>query len=128
MKTVTDKDLFLSIDVIKSSASGTPLLTSAPPPALSIEEADPELAGWLVAEPTVYTNLGTHFQTDEDGVIEMARILRFLFDTAEQKSELPGLRVLWKLKQPLNAPYSIYAKSRVYQVAGVPSRRKGDAG
>lgn len=91
-----------------------PIIRPAPDPKV----VDLELAEWLTAGPTVLISLGSHCLTHEDMAIEMAKALRLLFNEAEQTSELTGLRVLWKLKQPSDAPYSLKVDSPVYQILG----------
>ena len=51
-----------------------PILRSA----LPIEESDPELGKWLTKGPTVYINLGSMCQIDEQQMIEMASALSLI--------------------------------------------------
>lgn len=73
-------------------------------PSKPLEEADPELAGWLKqGGKTVYINLGTHVLFDEAGQKEMARAVRMLLDVAmgtvwrDTEKRLRGLKILWKV-------------------------------
>lgn len=136
IKAETGKEALMMLEVINGNPPGIPMLLSTLPeldfplapmpdivtcgpilrPTSSVEKDDPELFQWLSAGPTVMVNLGTHCQTGESAAIEMAKAFRMLFDTAEQTSKLSGLRVLWKLKQPPHAPYSVGAKSPVYDI------------
>lgn len=136
LKIETGKDLLLSLDLLMTPQKGLMILTNTLPeldfplkavpniiacgPILrsspSVKQADKELSEWLAAGPTVYINLGTHFLTSEHLAIEMAKSIRMLFDAAVSKRQLPGLRVLWKLKQPPDALYSTGQKSKVYQI------------
>lgn len=137
-KARTGGDALLVVDLLKSPPSGIPLLTSNSPeiefpmiippglipcgpilrPASSVEVADPALAGWLASGPTVYINLGSHFITQEDQAIELAKALRLVFDITEKNSTLSGLRVLWKIKRPSEAPYGFEDKSPIHEIIG----------
>lgn len=73
-------------------------------PSKPVEDADPELAGWLrQGGKTVYINLGTHVLFDEAGQREMARAIKVLLDVAEgtvwrdPERRFKGLKVLWKV-------------------------------
>ncbi|EEU37048.1 uncharacterized protein NECHADRAFT_52204 [Fusarium vanettenii 77-13-4] len=70
-----------------------PILRSA----LPIEESDPELGKWLAKGPTVYINLGSMCQIDEQQMIEMASAIKATIDRFQTSCKRP-LQVLWKLK------------------------------
>ncbi|RSM12640.1 hypothetical protein CEP52_002412 [Fusarium oligoseptatum] len=70
-----------------------PILRSA----LPIEESDPELGKWLAKGPTVYVNLGSMCQIDEQQMTEMASAIKTVIDKFWTSSKQP-LQVLWKLK------------------------------
>ncbi|KAJ4172088.1 hypothetical protein NW754_007686 [Fusarium falciforme] len=70
-----------------------PILRSASP----IEESHPELGKWLAQGPTVYINLGSMCQIDEQQMIEMACAIKKVIEDFQMSSKRP-LQVLWKLK------------------------------
>lgn len=70
-----------------------PILRSA----LPIEQSDPELGNWLSRGPTVYINLGSMCQIDEQQMVEMACVIKAVIDKFQTSSQRP-LQVLWKLK------------------------------
>ncbi|ETS84356.1 hypothetical protein PFICI_02381 [Pestalotiopsis fici W106-1] len=136
VKAETGKEAVVMMDLMKSPPAGVPILISNLPeldfplttmpdivtcgpilrPTASVAEEDPELFKWLCAGPTVLINLGTHCLTGEPSAIEMAKALRLLFDMACRESKLSGLRVLWKMKQPPDEPYSVDVKSSLYDI------------
>ncbi|KAK7431023.1 hypothetical protein QQZ08_002553 [Neonectria magnoliae] len=73
-----------------------PILRSAPP----VSKLDPELGEWLAKGPTLYINLGSMCQVDEQQMTEMACAIRILSDEFRKKKQSPNrpLQVLWKLK------------------------------
>ncbi|KAK7418134.1 hypothetical protein QQX98_004109 [Neonectria punicea] len=73
-----------------------PILRSAPP----VSKLDPELWEWLAKGPTLYINLGSMCQIDEQQMTEMACAIRILCDEFQKKKQSPNrpLQVLWKLK------------------------------
>lgn len=70
-----------------------PILRKASP----IEESDPQLGKWLAKGPTVYINLGSMCQIDEQQMIEMASAIKTVIDKFQTLSK-STLQVLWKLK------------------------------
>jgi hypothetical protein len=53
---------------------------------------DPGLASWLERAPTVLNNLGSHFNYDENGAVEMARAIKTLLANSK-------VQVLWKFNK-----------------------------
>ncbi|KAK3386193.1 hypothetical protein B0H63DRAFT_544825 [Podospora didyma] len=82
--------------------------SSGPP----ISEADSELCAWLAKRPTLYVNLGTLCQLDEDRAVELARALRLVLVQAPQ-----DFQVLWKLKK-FGEYGTVNAGCRIHDVLG----------
>lgn len=57
----------------------------------------PDIAGWLSKGPTLYINLGSLCALDEERSLELARCIKAVLDSREQK-----LQVLWKLKKTMH--------------------------
>jgi hypothetical protein len=66
-------------------------------PVSPVAKDDPDLATWLDKGPTLYINMGTHFQTSLVGVRAIMGALRFTLDAARHNG-MDKLQVLWKLK------------------------------
>ena len=75
-----------------------PMISPSPP----VGEADPELTEWLDRAPTVYINMGTHFQTSLPGIKAIMGGLRIVIDNIAAQRDRGGpitrLQVLWKLR------------------------------
>ncbi|KAF5005078.1 hypothetical protein FDECE_8495 [Fusarium decemcellulare] len=89
-----------------------PILRSAPP----IEESDPDLGRWLAKGPTVYINLGSLCQIDEQQTIEMARAIKAVIDKYQSTSTTSTLQVLWKLKA--HEGFNVQKDSRIRDIIG----------
>jgi hypothetical protein len=74
-----------------------PIARSARP----LGDVDPELGAWLSKGQTLYINLGSICQIEEDRALELARAVVVVLEQAQQATPLSsdGLQVLWKLSK-----------------------------
>jgi hypothetical protein len=85
--------------------------------ARALSEVDPELEAWLSKRPTLYINLGSICQLEEERALELARALVVVLEQAQlAASHSPGLQVLWKLSK--FGQYSTDAGSKMHEVLG----------
>lgn len=88
-----------------------PIITSARP----LRDVDPELGTWLSRRPTLYINLGSICQIEEDRALELARGVAVVLEQAQlAASTAPELQVLWKLSK--FGQYSTNAGSKMYGI------------
>lgn len=84
-----------------------------------IQESDPELLAWLSRGPTLYINMGSLVQVDEDQALEMAAAVRSVLRVAREPGNevMANLQVIWKLRK--YGDYDIMSpKCAMYAILG----------
>jgi hypothetical protein len=87
-----------------------PIIRSAKP----LGDVDQELAAWLSKSPTLYINLGSICQLEEDRALELARAVAVLLERAQTAAS--SVQVLWKLSK-----FGLYAAKPGSQIHDVLS-------
>ncbi|GAB0136192.1 hypothetical protein EsDP_00004504 [Epichloe bromicola] len=73
-----------------------------------------ELRTWLKQRPTIYVNLGTQYQWDQERMREFAQALRILFENTKQE-----MQCLWKLRAYQQCPPSEKSDQEAHDILGV---------
>lgn len=67
--------------------------------AAPVQSVDSELADWLDQRPTLYVNLGSLFQFNEERALELANALCRVIEKSKPDAKGRPLQILWKIKK-----------------------------
>ncbi|KAH8432964.1 Diacylglycerol acyltransferase family [Aspergillus melleus] len=97
------KELDWPMDVPENILPCGPILL----PTASVQQQDPELAGWLSQAPTVLVNLGTLYAPDPNVAKSIATGLKMFLDGWKGKK----VQILWKLPKHPHDVDGVYSRS-----------------